>query len=100
LSKNLPIVPSAKAGSMAETPSGLTWREQYPVISTKCTACLGCTLFCPEGALLWDERTLTVRLQWCKGCGICAVECKEKAIEMVPEFLGQRGVFPAKEGKA
>lgn len=96
MAKNLPIVPSAKAGSMAGTPSGLTWREQYPVISAGCTACLECTLFCPEGALIKDANTVTVHLQLCKGCGICAVECKGKAIKMVPEFSGKRGVFPAK----
>ena len=33
------------------------------------------------------------------GCGTCAVECPQKAIAMVPEFTGDRGVFPLKEGK-
>ena len=31
-----------------------------------------------------------VELTYCKGCGICAVECPGNAIEMVPE--GEHGV--------
>lgn len=99
MAKNLPTVPSGKAGSMAESLSGLTWREQYPVISAGCTSCLECTLFCPEGALFEGENTVSVQLQLCKGCGICAVECKEKAITMIPEFSRHRGIFPAKGAK-
>jgi pyruvate ferredoxin oxidoreductase delta subunit len=28
---------------------------------------------------------------YCKGCGICAVECPRKAIEMVPEPQAREG---------
>lgn len=94
--KNLPLVPSAKAGSMAESPAGLAWKEQHPVVSEGCNLCLECTLFCPEGALTRVAQTLSVNLQLCKGCGICATECKQKAISMLPEFSGEHGIFPAK----
>ncbi|MDR3565899.1 MAG: 4Fe-4S binding protein [Negativicutes bacterium] len=97
--KNLPVVPSAKAGSMADAPSGIVWREQHPAIGAKCNQCLVCTLFCPEGALLQEAGKVIVALKLCNGCGTCAVQCPQKAIVMEPEFEGDRGVFPLKEAK-
>ena len=90
--KNLPVVPSAKAGSLAETPSGTTWRQQYPVISEGCES-VELTLFCPDGALKLEEGKLTLVKSLCKGCGICANECKDNTIQMTPEYTGVRGVF-------
>ena len=100
MAKKLPIVPSAKAGSMAEAPSGIIWREQHPVIGEKCNQCLECILFCPEGALKSENKKVTVSLELCNGCGTCAYECPQKAITMVLEFSGDRGIFPLKEGKS
>lgn len=99
MAKNLPVVPSAKPGTMAEAPSGIAWREQHPVIGTGCNQCLVCTLYCPEGALKLEAGKVTVVLNLCNGCGTCAVECPQKAIVMEPEFRGDRGVFPLKEAK-
>lgn len=96
MGKNLPLVPSAKAGSMADSPAGLAWKEQHPLVTEKCNLCLECTLFCPEGALAKDTGNVSVNLQFCKGCGICATECNRKAIAMMPEFSGERGIFPGK----
>lgn len=94
VAKNLPVVPTAKAGSMAETPSGITWRIQYPVVAkAACNMCLDCTLFCPDGAIAQQEGKLNIKLSLCKGCGICANECKENAIQMVPEYSGVQGIF-------
>ncbi|HZK83596.1 MAG TPA: 4Fe-4S binding protein [Desulfosporosinus sp.] len=93
MAKNLPVVPTAKAGSLMETPTGITWRLQYPVISETCNMCLDCTLFCPDGAIDRKNRKLVLNLSLCKGCGICANECKENAIQMIPEYSGVRGVF-------
>jgi pyruvate ferredoxin oxidoreductase delta subunit len=98
LVKKLPIVPSAKPGSMADAPSGIVWREQHPEIGSQCNQCLECTLFCPEGALKEESGQVVLTLEWCNGCGTCAVECPQKAICMVAEFKGDRGVFPLKEG--
>lgn len=100
MAKDLPIVPSAPAGSMADSPTGLTWREQNPVISDDCNLCLECTLFCPEGALVRDMNRIKVLGSLCKGCGICAVECKQKAITLAPEFDEDRGIFPARGSKS
>jgi len=96
LVKNLPVVPSAKAGSMAENPSGISWREQHPEINTACNNCLVCTLFCPEGALVEQSGQVSAILNLCNGCGTCAVECPRKAITMVAEYQGAPGVFSSK----
>lgn len=100
MAKKLPVVPTAKPGSMAEAPAGLVWREQHPVVGDNCDNCLECTLFCPEGALVAGGDRPAVNLSWCNGCGICAAECRVKAIAMVREYKGAPGVFPLKEGKA
>lgn len=99
LVRKLPVVPSAKAGSMAEAPSGIAWREQHPLIGDKCNQCLECTLFCPEGSLIQKDGMVTTSLNLCNGCGICAVECRQEAVTMAPEYNGIPGVFPVKEGK-
>lgn len=91
--KNLPVVPTAVAGSLAEAPTGITWRIQYPVILETCNTCLDCTLFCPDGAIVRQEDKIVLNLSLCKGCGICANECKENAIEMIPEYSGVKGIF-------
>lgn len=91
--KDLPIVPTAKAGSLAETPTGITWRAKHPDILETCNMCLECTLFCPDGALIQQEDKIELNLSLCKGCGICANECEENAIQMVPEYSGVQGVF-------
>ena len=97
--KNLPVVPSAKAGTMAESPSGISWREQHPEINANCNQCLICTLYCPEGALVEQAGQISVIQNWCNGCGTCAFECPQKAIVMVREYQGVPGVFSSKGGK-
>jgi NADPH-dependent glutamate synthase beta subunit-like oxidoreductase len=50
----------------------------------RCNACCNCYYFCPEGAVSIDpqNRTRTVDLMHCKGCGTCAKACPRCAIEM------------------
>jgi pyruvate ferredoxin oxidoreductase delta subunit len=62
-----------------------TWSTVKPVLKGKCTFCLFCWVFCPEGAIIQDEVNREVRFDFedCKGCGICARECPTKVIEMV-----------------
>jgi len=64
------------------------WKTYKPVRDpTKCTRCLLCTLFCPDGAIKWqkDKNDIEFDLNYCKGCGICANECPTKAITMTIE---------------
>jgi pyruvate ferredoxin oxidoreductase delta subunit len=44
-----------------------------------------CWVFCPEGCIDKTTEVLKIDLDYCKGCGICAVECPKKCIEMVKE---------------
>jgi len=73
----------------SEGASGLTgmWRIKRPVVDqTKCTNCLLCWLYCPEGAMnRHEDGKLSISYDFCKGCGICAEVCPAKAIVIVKE---------------
>lgn len=68
------------------------WRSFRPVIDhAKCIpslkgkpACYLCWLYCPEGVVK-AEIPVSIDLEYCKGCGVCAEECPAKAITMVKE---------------
>ncbi len=61
-----------------------TWRTRRPVLDAeKCTGCLLCWLYCPEGLISKADRAID--LEYCKGCGVCARECPAQAIKMVRE---------------
>ncbi len=63
------------------------WCQAQPVVGDKCTRCLHCWILCPEGALRAEggpgSERLVVDYDYCKGCGICALECPLQAIEMI-----------------
>ena len=65
------------------------WKTYMPVLDLeKCTTCLTCVMFCPEGAIKWrpEMGKIEFDFSFCKGCGICANECPTKAITMkMPE---------------
>jgi len=65
------------------------WRTFKPVRDKeKCNKCLKCFVFCPDGAITWNSETedIAFNYDYCKGCGICANECRpQEAIEMVLE---------------
>jgi 2-oxoacid:acceptor oxidoreductase delta subunit (pyruvate/2-ketoisovalerate family) len=55
-----------------------------------CFSCDNCFGVCPDNAVLKLDRPgepYAVDYDYCKGCGICAVECPCGAIEMVPETI-------------
>ncbi len=79
-----PLGPAFRAGHITESNAGM--RTFRPVIDTKkCVKCLRCFLLCPDGAVDKSGESLTVDYDLCKGCGICAYECKLKAITMKKE---------------
>jgi len=49
----------------------------------ECTHCDTCLVYCPEGIIHRKGPDYEVDLEFCKGCGICVVECPRKAMEMV-----------------
>ena len=62
-----------------------SWRVFTPVINEeKCISCKSCWIFCPETAVLWDNDKNKPYIEYrkCKGCGVCANECRVDAIEM------------------
>jgi len=71
-------------GAMGKTGS---WRVFKPKLDkTKCTRCLRCWIFCPENSIKKEkDGTVSIDYTYCKGCGICASECKVKAITMERE---------------
>ncbi len=81
-----------EAGNAVDYVTG-TWRAEKPVVDlAKCTHCMFCWLFCPDSSVVVaDGRFVGFDLDHCKGCGICAVECPPKAIQMVPETQTEAG---------
>ena len=75
-----------KGGNAIEYETG-NWRTEFPVIDLeKCNHCMICWIYCPEGTILVKDGKVTgVSSAHCKGCGICAVECPTKVIDMVKE---------------
>jgi pyruvate ferredoxin oxidoreductase delta subunit len=71
-------------GAMGKTGS---WRVFKPVFDKeKCIKCLRCWIFCPESSIKQEkDGTISIDYDYCKGCGICATECKVKAITMERE---------------
>jgi coenzyme F420-reducing hydrogenase delta subunit/Pyruvate/2-oxoacid:ferredoxin oxidoreductase delta subunit/formylmethanofuran dehydrogenase subunit D len=47
----------------------------------RCVICLTCYRFCPHGAITWDNRAIINELA-CQGCGICASQCPQEAIQI------------------
>ena len=68
-----------------------TWRSLKPVFEpAHCSNCLLCWLYCPDmSVLVEDGKVKGFDLDYCKGCGICALECAgkkgAKAIRMEKE---------------
>ncbi|MGA8015424.1 MAG: NAD(P)-binding protein [Candidatus Dormiibacterota bacterium] len=56
-----------------------------------CFACDNCYGVCPDNAIHkvdpGQAYGYEVDLDYCKGCGLCAVECPAGAIEMIPEAI-------------
>lgn len=64
-----------------------SWRTHKPIIDHEnCDLCLLCWLYCPDGVVIVEKDNVTIDYDFCKGCGICEVECPMDAIEMIEEI--------------
>jgi pyruvate ferredoxin oxidoreductase delta subunit len=80
--KEYPVGPSFKAGHLVSTNS--SYRIMRPEMDGgKCSGCLRCYGACPDGAILRNGKKVGIDYDFCKGCGICAKECRFKAISMI-----------------
>jgi len=80
----LPVTPgSYEPGSLGQ--AGLRkGPAMKPAMQTeKCDQCLACWIFCPDSALTVTAAAVALEARLCKGCGICAAECRNGAITMV-----------------
>jgi NADPH-dependent glutamate synthase beta subunit-like oxidoreductase len=54
-----------------------------------CNGCDNCWIVCPDTSIQRDERRnghYSVKLNYCKGCGVCVQECPTGCLEFVPEL--------------
>ncbi len=86
--KELPI------GAVVDTPGNISvvetgsWAVEQPVVDLDaCVHCMICWMLCPDSAFIVEgDKLMAVDYVHCKGCGICAVECPKKCIEMVQDL--------------
>lgn len=80
------------AGNSVNFKTG-SWRAFKPkFIEDNCIHCLFCWIYCPDMAvLLKDGKVLGFNYDFCKGCGICALEC--------PGKKGKKAIVMEEEGK-
>lgn len=64
------------------------WRVQMrpKYLKKNCIACKQCVYICPEGCISGTEKNaFDPDYTYCKGCGLCALVCPKKDIEMIEE---------------
>ncbi|MDD5246573.1 MAG: 4Fe-4S binding protein [Candidatus Omnitrophica bacterium] len=82
-----------KSGTSKKNKTG-SWRveERPKFLQKECIACKMCVMVCPEACITGDQKnTFNCDLNYCKGCGNCAVICPKKDIIMVKEESSPEG---------
>lgn len=75
--KDLPFGGVVESGTSEHFKTG-DWRSKVPVWQkANCINCMNCWAFCPDNAVKVeaDGKRGEYDYDFCKGCGICAVEC-------------------------
>jgi pyruvate ferredoxin oxidoreductase gamma subunit/2-oxoisovalerate ferredoxin oxidoreductase gamma subunit len=76
----VPIPGSSKAFKTGD------WAAVQPtLVKEKCLHCLTCYFVCPDTAIYMDysenpKGYPVIKTEFCKGCGMCAFECDERAL--------------------
>jgi heterodisulfide reductase subunit A len=80
------IVQAKAAAGRASTILSKNILESHGVVAQvqpeKCAACLTCVRLCPYGAPRVKNNRVEIEAVVCQGCGICAGECPNKAIQL------------------
>ena len=85
-------IPGSLVGNFSEAEPTFSLKEAVAEAkrcaqSSPCLYCEVCQLLCPDLAMLRNPETghIEIDLDFCKGCGLCAMYCPHSAIEMVLE---------------
>jgi pyruvate ferredoxin oxidoreductase delta subunit len=72
-----PIIKNPGNSTVYKTGS---WRTQHlEFLKENCSNCMLCWLYCPDMSIIVaDGRVTGIDFEYCKGCGICALECSGK----------------------
>lgn len=79
------------AATSVEVRTGL-WRTMRPVLDReRCRRCWwNCVTSCPDGTIVVDpEGYPLIDYEHCKGCVICAEQCRRRALRVIPEREAQ-----------
>ncbi len=80
-----------ESGNSLKNKTGTFRAAKKPVFNSEtCIHCLFCWAFCPDSAIIVEEGKMKgINYDYCKGCGICVVECptKPKSLEMQLEEI-------------
>ena len=77
-----PLSPWLPSNHSLKNETGKWAIHQPSVDNAKCIKCLRCWIACPESAINFVDDKIKVDRFFCKGCGICEVECPTEAITM------------------
>jgi 2-oxoacid:acceptor oxidoreductase delta subunit (pyruvate/2-ketoisovalerate family) len=85
-------LPKGRSKEFTEVTSGLSesvaLREAERCFSCgTCNECENCYIFCPDASILKKGEKISQQVDYdfCKGCGICFVECPRRAISLEEE---------------
>ncbi|MCL6560119.1 MAG: FAD-dependent oxidoreductase, partial [Firmicutes bacterium] len=74
---------AARAGALLSKKSFTSEAAVAVVKTEKCQACLTCVRLCPFGAPKMVKNRARIEPVICRGCGVCAGECPNKAIYLL-----------------